>query len=443
MQGKSPTEPSRWRRSWWRPRFTLGMLLGLVTLCAIGAWYWWRLPYEVEHTGLSIWRGIELVVVDAPQSAGKNAHPGQARHVKNHLQIVTREVESVHRLWGGKTLRHGEVRDGDNEGRVVSRVTYREGVEHGRSVWWYSDGHVREEGEYRLGRRQGTWTTWRQVKEDDREAIRYVRATSSWLDGVPHGVWQWYRPDGTVAYTFKFNHGRLVQPEAPEADQRLAELLTKGAIDDPQLVTKLLQPVELDFAGVPLKDGLQHLINQTSTPIAIGFRRGSLPKIQPDTPITCKVEGAPLFVALGKVLRPLGIACDYRYGMLMIDDAESIAAWRDTTGVTRLIPPRDSNLAAVWEEPVDVSFIEQPLNDACLYLRDRLNHRVQFDLSGLPPTSTGQGFYLPTRDVPVTADLRALPLRHCLGIVLDRIGCQAKLDGETIVIEPQSEAAEH
>src|SRR5262245_17866738 len=77
MQPTSPAWRSRWP-SWLRPRFGLGALLLLVTLCAVGAWYWWRLPFEVERTGLHVWRGLELVIVERME---KPSQPAPSRAV--------------------------------------------------------------------------------------------------------------------------------------------------------------------------------------------------------------------------------------------------------------------------------------------------------------------------------------------------------------------------
>src|SRR5438046_2902119 len=56
-------------------------------------------------------------------------------------------------------------------------------VEHGRYLAWNSSGWLREEGEYRAGRRHGRWTAWSvNRKSDERE----------YLDGELHGrVLRW------------------------------------------------------------------------------------------------------------------------------------------------------------------------------------------------------------------------------------------------------------
>ena len=78
---------TRLGRSRFRPRFTLAALLALVTVSALGAWYWWRVPFEVEV-------------------------PGKGN----------RTVETVRRVWGGKTMRHGPVREFDKEDRKVAEI---------------------------------------------------------------------------------------------------------------------------------------------------------------------------------------------------------------------------------------------------------------------------------------------------------------------------------
>ncbi len=54
----------------------------------------------------------------------------------------------------------GEVVTHDEEGRVVSLVTYFEGFESGPQTEWYPDGSKKEEGTCRLGVAVGEWRTW-------------------------------------------------------------------------------------------------------------------------------------------------------------------------------------------------------------------------------------------------------------------------------------------
>ncbi|MFH8574287.1 toxin-antitoxin system YwqK family antitoxin [Streptomyces sp. NPDC017993] len=54
----------------------------------------------------------------------------------------------------------GEVVTHDEEGRVISLVTYLEGFESGTQTEWYPNGSQKEEGNCRLGVAVGEWRTW-------------------------------------------------------------------------------------------------------------------------------------------------------------------------------------------------------------------------------------------------------------------------------------------
>ncbi|WP_438488095.1 toxin-antitoxin system YwqK family antitoxin [Streptomyces sp. S186] len=54
----------------------------------------------------------------------------------------------------------GEVVARDGEGRMVSLVTYLEGMESGPQTHWYSDGTKKAEGAANLGTPMGEWLKW-------------------------------------------------------------------------------------------------------------------------------------------------------------------------------------------------------------------------------------------------------------------------------------------
>jgi hypothetical protein len=111
--------------------------------------------------------------------------------------------------------------------------------------------------------------------------------------------------------------------------------------------------------------------------------------------------------------------------VLWIDRRAEVVNWQDPTGVNRLQPPAGSHLAETWDRvvPVGMDFVSTPLSDALHYVQDQ--DRVAIDFSALPPAS---------RVTPVTLNLRGLPFKHCLGLLLQQAGCQATLRGETIVV---------
>jgi hypothetical protein len=97
----------------------------MLTLCAIGLWYWFRVPYEIVH--------------ERPPGAGP------LRRGDEYL-----EVESVRRTWDG-TVRHGPRRISLN-GKLYQIENYRDGLPHGKWQWLNGVGHSTITAEFRLGR---------------------------------------------------------------------------------------------------------------------------------------------------------------------------------------------------------------------------------------------------------------------------------------------------
>jgi hypothetical protein len=87
-------------RTHWRyaPRFSLAAVLLVVTICAVGLWYWFRVPFEITR-----------------ESEGR------------------KEVETVCRTWNG-TVRHGP-RHVYLDGRLSQSENYRNGVADGAWQW--------------------------------------------------------------------------------------------------------------------------------------------------------------------------------------------------------------------------------------------------------------------------------------------------------------------
>ena len=109
------TSESPTRRRRYLPRFSLAAVLLAVTLCAIGLWYWYRVPFEI------------------------------VREDKNR-----REVETVCRTWDG-TTRHGPRRV-YLDGKLSLEENYRNGVPHGPWQWLDPAGSPYLEAEFHQGK---------------------------------------------------------------------------------------------------------------------------------------------------------------------------------------------------------------------------------------------------------------------------------------------------
>jgi antitoxin component YwqK of YwqJK toxin-antitoxin module len=493
----STTTASPPPRRFFRPRFSLAALFGVMTLACVGVWYWYQWPYEVEH----------LTYDSGPEPR----------------KVVEREVETVRNVWSRdqKTVRHGpwvvyggkgqkkqegNYRNGakhgvfvryDKKGKKEQEDHYASGILHGASRrWWHGrlveetfydrgvlhgrnhsrswNGDIAElqyehgrlegpyllsqpvvEGEFRGGKPDGEWTYFTGYWFDERSP---AGLTAEWQDGVPTGTWELvdlgFSPDATIGITMQFNGGRLVKVEPDVLEPRLAELLAQGEIHDPKLIRALFSVTEVNVIGLPFRDVVEILARPSEAQVVLSqaalelrpesvpdyesfpFRGGRVPTNPLDPfvpgktellqlPITCGFESLPLIAVLRKILEPLGLVCEYRYGVLRITTPDE-AARGDMTGVTTIVPPRGSRLEAAWQRPADLTFTETPLSDALQLLESTAD--VRFDISRLPAKY---------QSIPTTRNIRGLPLKHSLGCLLDGFPLCASLDGETIVVELQ------
>jgi hypothetical protein len=382
-----------------RPRFTLAALLALVTLSALGAWYWWRVPFEREDPA--------------------GAH---------------RTVETVRRVWGGKALRHGPLFQFDKQGRKLAEIYYREGQLHGPSQRWFADGHLREQGEHRLGGKRGEWTQYfRPYDRPSRDGL-YYKAVAHWKDGTPNGTWEWFNPAGKLTLSMVFADGKLAGPLPEDAEAGIGRRLVEAEITDARLVEALIQTAPIEFLETPLKDALDFLQAHASYPLEIDALGLETNGISIDTPVTLTVPPeVPYIVTLGRILRPLKLTCDHRYGVIWVTTPERYAR-RDQSGLDDIKPPPGSRLAEVWDKPINMEFLETPLVAALGHITELTGGGMRFDLSHLPKNY---------HDVPVTRSMEQPP-RHFLAVTLDELAMWAELEGETIVLklrEPNVEAS--
>src|SRR3954454_6768282 len=131
---------SRPRR--WRLQFSLATIFVLMTLSAIGTWFWYQRPFENENR--------EFVRPD-PFSGGVGP-PAAA--------LLRRDVESVRRVWGGKTVRHGQRRVYDGNGKLLLAENYRNGQEDGEFIEYYPSGDKKSLITYVRGQQHGPSRRW-------------------------------------------------------------------------------------------------------------------------------------------------------------------------------------------------------------------------------------------------------------------------------------------
>jgi hypothetical protein len=368
----------------WRLQFSLRLLLVTMLAFAVGFPIWYRWPYE------------EVEVQGKPPDA------------------VTRTT-TWQRQWGGGRLRHGpEAWSYVPFGSAITN--YENGIKEGPYLE-LRDGQVVASGRYRDGQRDGVWKRL--------GGPFSPHHTVNWQDGKLDGPYETQFSDGRKS-ELRLVAGKLTHRDGQTIENRLYDVLQSGSIDDSRLVQELTGVTDINFIETPLSDALLFLSEQHEIAITLDTTKVADPK----QPLTDAFWDIDLCSALTLLTEPRGLACDYRYGTLWITTAEDVRDWRDPTGVAEIEPRAESGLANVWNEPVNLEAINQPLTTAVTQLTKPL--AVPIDLSQMAASGTPV-------DPPVTHWPNRLPFRHVLGALLYKAGCRCELDGDTLVILPPAE----
>jgi hypothetical protein len=442
-----------------RLQFSLATLFALMTLAAVGVWYWYQWPFEVENKQYGYGGVVDPFA--APGAVTPNPPP-----------LVRREVESVRRVFGGGTIRHGPRRVYDAADNLISVENYRNGqrhgafleydpgdvltserhyvrgVLHGRYFRTHANGKKAVEGAYDHGRTTGKWSWLVFYRDPLARESHFIAITGEFRDGFANRYWECRDESEQPYLTMEFNRGRLISSSRGSFDTGLEAAIARAAFDDPELMVRLFIPITVDFQRMVLfpRGFASFLDDLIDVPIYVENRQ-TVAQIDPwprdarvvpagDLYITCKLDRMPLITALYETLSPSGLACDWRYGGIWIDKADAIKDWKDPTGVSQIVPPPASRLAGEWNKKMTIDVVEMPLHDVCLYLRDTHEGNLQFDLSYLPTKidSTGKKQAL---GYIVTMSRKGSAFKDCLGYMLYTLDLKGRLAGETIVIEPQ------
>jgi hypothetical protein len=376
------------------------MLFVLTTLACVGTAIWYQWPYPVEHTEYE---------EDRHQAAA-----GQP--VNGKRAIARREVQWVRNVFSrdGKTIRHGPWTAFNGKGAKVAEGNYRNGAREGVFRNYDDNGRLIRERHFARDELHGPSRQWNGAGK--------LVALMNYDRGALHGKCELRCEDGQLQMALTFARGRLRNAEPEIIDERLRELLAEGAITDKRHFDELLRPTQVAFVECPLKDAVLYLGDNHDMPIRLLLEDSA---ISIDAPITCKMEEPlPLMVAFRQMLEPLGLVCDYRYSVFRVTTPER-AREPDRTGLDQIVPPPGTRLAAAWEAPSEMDFIETPLKDTLLYMEDM--HSIRFDISALPAEYRDR--------VTVTTSLSRIPFKHALALLLEQQKLRASLTGETIVLE--------
>lgn len=441
----SSTVAPKTRRRWPVPQFSLGAALFAMTLCAVGLWYWYRVPFEVVH------EQVRYDFSHDPLDFGDE-----------HL---VKQTEVVHRTWGGKTVRNGWLATYKND-HCIAKEEFREDVRHGAYRRWHEDGMALVEGQFERGLPQGHWvyhldfdqrlppaTQRKWVKQPSGKMARSGekipfgggfplgreqqplpkisrgRCQAQYDRGLPDGEWEWVDPDENVYLKITFDKGRFIKADPSFHNPAIGELLTFSGVEADRDRIGMLRPVNAHYVDVPLVAMVEVLAERTKTRFALDARRLEESGVNIDTRVSCRFDNLPLAFALEKMVQPLPLAIHYRYSLVTVTAKESLTAWQDPTHVSRIVLPPGSTLERVWNQPVKADFVETPLKEACKFLSQSVGVDPAFDFSQVHLDN----FEL----LPVTHSLSGLTYKDALASMLDHIGCQARLEGETIVVELQ------
>jgi antitoxin component YwqK of YwqJK toxin-antitoxin module len=231
MTDSNPTSPqiTPSRRRWWRYfyQFSLRTLLIVTTLAAVACW-WFLQPQtrdeRIAANQLNLRRQVRLVKLPVPKVVLKgkrrvtedmviqNIGYWRLRDKYDDLLASGRyENDRSHGKWttyhiNGRKAAEGQMfhgartgawRSWDDEGRLISEVTYQaakqptggsnvivllESERHGPARHWYASGQLKYEGNYKNDRRDGRW-----IYYDERGS---VIASGQFKDDKREGLWK-------------------------------------------------------------------------------------------------------------------------------------------------------------------------------------------------------------------------------------------------------------
>jgi len=391
------------------PRFSLRVLLAAFTAVAIGFPVWYRWPYEEE--------GEDGVI---------------------NMSVPERNVTTWQRQWGGGRLMHGPATSYRADGSKHYVVFFASGQRHGRCEFW-EPGRLETLGHFEHDRKSGTWTT-------DTDALKTIQ---TWKDDELHGPCEFVWPDGRKE-RMAIAKGRLTEVNGQpwssplyDAHHRRETCDDSKAIDD-NLYSNLNSPITIDFKDVPLSSAMVHLGTENpaglipnggvGTPILLDPR---LP--DPHLPLTARLDWLDVKTSLVLLLARHGFVADYHYGAVWVTTPELAGPWPDPTGMDKIVPPEGSQLARVWDRPVEVTTTwrspiypgEDPL--AAIIASAFGPLPVSIDASRVAPTTEEPNRF------PVVAYLHNIPFPHALAYLLYQAKCRCKLEGDALVILPPEE----
>ena len=112
--------------------------------------------------------------------------------------------EEIYTKWfpNGKLHKHGRYRDAKEnglwvfkrqDGSLVSKITFRQGVRDGPAIYYFMDGTISLQVQYDDGLRGGLWTSW---YDETEEVARHMETRINYQDEVKDGFYERWYPNG-------------------------------------------------------------------------------------------------------------------------------------------------------------------------------------------------------------------------------------------------------
>ena len=187
------------------------------------------------------------------------------------------------------------------KGELIADENYSRGLRHGRFDLRQPDGKQAIEGAFEHGQPAGKWL-W--LPKGD-------VIVGQWRDGLPDGRWEFSDGEGQVYLSIDFDRGRVTSSSGENLDQHLPQLLARIAADEPFILLRYFELIQFNFAGAPLKDVVDYVKDAANVPLVLDMDSPEEASISPDLRITSDVQRKPLVIALGQLLSPHGLACDF------------------------------------------------------------------------------------------------------------------------------------
>ncbi|MGI8977996.1 MAG: toxin-antitoxin system YwqK family antitoxin [Pirellulaceae bacterium] len=425
-------------RRWFSPRFSLRLLMLLVTAAAVGSAFWWRWPVTQTTE-------------------------------KRQGSSVTKETSTYHRGLWGNLIKHGVHRE-TVDGEVVLEEHYREGLRHGpyRSL--------RVTGEFLLGEPHGTWRfeprehwnggkLWYSLEYKNGRVIGDQNHPSASLLArrVSEGTLDQQMlsnalfadvdleyPETPLSEVIEDLRERFNLPLAMRWKRKTVVLAPPPQPDEPPLPAMHEIPFSDDWILLEPEDleAARHLVDMRPRSLASPIRPA------PPAPVVKNIHDAPVNVSLKQItmlagfdaiLTPLELVLDFRYGVFCVVDAQDAADWEDVTGVMQLRPSPKTPLADRLDLPAQLTSLE-PLRDVLQHFAATQEIPVEFRpanertvvLASIPDDELPRLVQGVIRYGASTNPKRSatITLRQLLGLLLDQANLHCYEENGVLIIEP-------